>query len=197
MNFKSISLTAAAVISLTAAGMPALAQPYDDGYRGDDRAYQDDRYDDRYDSDRSDGYQDYYRNGRYDRRQYDRYDGRGQAAQCRDNRAAGTLLGAIAGGVIGAQTDHHGSNDGSVALGAVLGGMVGNSVARSSAACDQYGSYYGYNQTYPYRVSRGYHGRYADYGRRGCRLAIAESRYGRSEYVTVCPDRYGRYRVRY
>lgn len=229
MNFKSITLTAASVLAAASVTVPAFAQPYgnDDGYRGDDRSgsYSDDsayrnddrrgddrndgryndgrdngRYDDRYDANRNDGYRDYYRNGRYDRQQYDRYDGRG--GNCRDNRVAGTILGAIAGGVLGAQVDRHGSNDGSVAAGAVIGGLVGNNVARGSAACDQYGRYYGYQQTTPWRsdyaYGRGYRGSdRSDWGRRGCRLAVMSTGgYDRGQYVTVCPDRYGRYRVR-
>lgn len=218
MNFKSITLTAVAALSAVSIAAPAFAQPYgydsysnddrsayaDDRAYSDDRYADDDRYDDRrgqryndqYDSDRSDSYRDYYRNGRYDRRQYDRYDGR-ERGNCRDNRVAGTILGAIAGGVIGSNVDNRGSRNDGAAIGAVLGGLAGNGIASSSRACDQYGSYYSYNQTYPYRTSRGYRGRYSDYGNRGCRLAIAETRYGRGEYVTVCPDRYGRYRVRY
>ena len=225
MNFRKSVLTAAAALTAAAVAVPAFAQPYDDGYQSDDRAaYADDRgyddqtYDDQRDDDRSDrryddrseqraygGDYDYrYENGRYDRRSYDRYDRQGQAAQCRDNRVAGTILGAIAGGVIGAQVDRHGSNDGSVAAGAVLGGLAGNSMARGTAACDAYGSYYGYNQTYPWRADyaygRGYRrgGHYTDYGRQGCRMAVmTRGGYDRGQYVTVCPDRYGRYRVRY
>lgn len=223
MNFKPITLAVTAALLCGAAAVPAMAQPYDDrGYddgayaddaayadegryddrgsdrRGDDRAYDDrSRYNDQYDSDRRDNYRDYYRNGRYDRRTYDRYDGRGYHSSCRDNRAAGTVFGAIAGAVIGSNLDDSGNRNDGTAIGAVLGGLAGNSIARSSNACDAYGNYYSYNQTYEYRTPRSYRGRYRDYGNRGCRLAVAETRYGRAEYVTVCPDRYGRYRVRY
>lgn len=226
MKFKHAALALAAVLmaGTTLAAAPALAQPYDDddgyyqddgqyaddGYRDDgydrdgdydrddDRAYDDrSRYDDRYDANRSDGYQDYYRNGRYDRRSYDRYDGRGRHASCRDNRAMGTVLGGIAGAVIGSNVDDDGNRAEGTVLGAILGGVVGNQIGRSTAACDQYGQYYEYRDTYPFRAQRGYRGRYSDYGRRGCRLAVSYARSSRGEYVVVCPDRYGRYRVRY
>ncbi len=212
MNFRKITLTAVAALTAVSIAAPAFAQPYgDDNYRSDDRgSYSDDRgsddryddrgrgdrYDSRYDSDRNDSYQDYYRNGRYDRRQYDRYDGR-ERSNCRDNRVAGTILGAIGGAVVGSNVDNRGSRNDGAAIGAFLGGLAGNSIASNSRACDEYGHYYSYQQTYPYRTQRGYRGRYSDYGRRGCRLAVADDGYGRGQYVTVCPDRYGRYRVRY
>jgi len=219
MNFKPAALALAAALMASTAVTPTLAQPYsyedynqsyeDDGYyeddddrydsRADDRGRYEDgrRYDDRYDQDRNDGYNDYYRDGRYDRRAYDRYDGRGYNRSCRDNRAAGTILGGIAGAVIGSNIDDDGNRAEGTVLGAIVGGMVGNQVARNTAACDQYGYYYRYDQTYPFRTGRGYRGRYSDYGRRGCRLALAPAGGGRYQYVTVCPDRYGRYRVRY
>lgn len=186
MKFKHAAI--AAVTAAVAAGSvaaPAMAQPY--GY--DDRGY--DRYErdyDRYDRDYD----------RYDRRDYDRYDRSGYHASCRESRnnraVGGGIIGALAGAALGSNiADRDVRSEGAV-LGAVVGGLVGSQIGKSTA-CDADGYYYSYNQTYPYRVSSGYRGRYADYGRRGCRLAIAEGRYGRGEYVTVCPDRYGRYRV--
>ena len=204
MKFKhaAVAVSAALLAGATLAAAPAVAQPYDDGAYADtyydDRAYDSrSRYDSRYDYDRNDRYQDYYRDGRYDRRTYDRYDGRGYASSCRSNRAMGTVLGGIAGAVIGSNVDDDGNRAEGTVLGAILGGAVGNQVGRNTAACDQYGYYYDYRSTYPFRTARGYRGRYSDYGRRGCRLAVSYERSRRGEYVTVCPDRYGRYRVRY
>lgn len=211
MKFKSAALALATVAAVGVAAAPAMAQSYggyaepyagsDDRY--DDR-YSDDRYaDDRYGDDRYDDrrYDDRAYSGygqRYDRRTYDRYNRTGYHASCRDQRSdrgvAGGVIGALAGAALGSNiADRNVRSEGAV-LGAVVGGVLGSQIGRSSA-CDADGYYYSYNQTHPYRVSSGYRGRYRDYGNRGCRLAIAETRYGRSEYVTVCPDRYGRYRV--
>lgn len=64
---------------------------------------------------------------------------------CRDQRAAGTVLGAIAGGIIGNQFGHgHGKTAATVG-GVFLGGMAGNAIA-SDMPCDDRG--------YAFRVYR-------------------------------------------
>ncbi len=51
-------------------------------------------------------------------------------SECREqNRAAGTILGAIAGGIIGSQFGHGGGKAAATVGGVVLGGMAGNAIA--------------------------------------------------------------------
>ena len=149
------------------------------GYRWSDRGYRDD---------------DYYRG--YRDSPCERRD--------RGNRAAGTIIGAIAGAAIGSNLDDDGNRAEGTVLGAIVGGAIGNNVARSNARCDNVGYYYTYDQTYPYRERGGYRGYrsgrydYGYYNRRRCRLAIAPAYYrGRTDYryVRVCPDSRGRYRI--
>lgn len=93
-------------------------------YDNRDRDRYDDRSDDRdYDRDRGDrDYgpppppRSYYREGTYE-------------DNCRrGNNAAGTIFGAIAGGLIGGAASH--GNGGAVVGGAILGGLLGNAVSR-------------------------------------------------------------------
>ena len=71
----------------------------------------------------------YYEQGRYEQ-------------DChRGNAAAGTIFGALAGGLIGGAASH--GNGGAVVGGAVLGGLLGNTVSRD-IGCD--------DQPYAYRV---------------------------------------------
>jgi len=183
---------------------------YDDGAYADDRGYDDDRayderrgYDDRSYDDRYDrgGYERYDRYDDYRTRRWSRYDGRGYHPSCRQQRrdraGAGAVIGGIAGAVIGSNMADRNVRGEGAAIGAVAGALVGSQVGRATADCDAYGYYYSYEQTRPYRISSRWRGdrRYADYGRRGCRLALVERYHGRAEYVPVCPDRYGRYRI--
>lgn len=160
---------------------------YDNRYRG----YADNR--DRNDRYRNDDYYRGYRDSPCERRSS-------------GNRAAGTIIGAIAGAAIGSNLDDDGNRAEGTVLGAIVGGAIGNNVAGSSrsARCDNVGYYYTYEQTYPYRERGGYRGyrsgRYDTtyYNRRRCRLAVAPAYYsGRTDYryVRVCPDRRGRYRI--
>ena len=83
----------------------------------------------------------YYQQGRYEQ-------------DChRGNAAAGTIFGAIAGGLIGGAASH--GNGGAVAGGAILGGLLGNAVSQD-IDCD--------DQPYAYRVYAG--GLNGDLGRR-------------------------------
>jgi surface antigen len=54
---------------------------------------------------------------------------------CRNQRAAGTVLGAIAGGIIGNQFGHGGGKAAATVGGVFLGGMAGNAIA-SDMSCD-------------------------------------------------------------
>ncbi len=87
---------------------------YDDGYA---RRERNDRY-------RSDPYR---HETRYDRGTY--YYGK----DCSDNTAAGTVMGAIAGGLIGSGVSH--GNGGAVVGGVILGGLAGNAIS-SNLNCD-------------------------------------------------------------
>ena len=65
----------------------------------------------------------YYQQGRYEQ-------------DChRGNQAAGTIFGALAGGLIGSAASH--GNGGAVVGGAILGGLLGNTVSRDIDCDDQ------------------------------------------------------------
>ncbi len=156
MQIKRILMTAAAI--LTIGTLTAEAQPMPPG--NDPNGYYS-QYD-------HNGY--YDRDGRYRRmRQRDRdfnagppppppppayYEqGRYEDSCRRGNAAAGTIFGAIAGGLIGGAASH--GNGGAVVGGAILGGLLGNTVSRD-IDCDA--------QPYAFRIyAEGLNG---DLGRR-------------------------------
>lgn len=116
MKTIMLSLGAAATmlgaVALPAA--PASAQSYRDGYYGQ-------RYDGRYDRARYRDYRNdrgYAYRGRYNNNRYDR---------CKDGDG-GTVIGAIAGGLLGNQVVGRG---GDRLLGTVLGGAVGAVAGRA------------------------------------------------------------------
>ena len=164
----------AAATTVAALGISAAsAQPYGPPQGRDQNGYYSQRDPNNYYSqtDQS-GY--YDRNGHYQRMrgQYDPRDGRDNAGpgpganagvyyqqgayeqNChRGNTAAGTIFGALAGGLIGSAVSH--GNGGAVVGGAVLGGLLGNTVSKD-IDCD--------DQPYAFRVySDGLNG---DVGRR-------------------------------
>ena len=157
----------------------------------------------RRDYDRRYGYGSYERRyGAYDNRRDDNsgsYDRPGRAyadTGCRDRRSSngvgGGLIGGIAGAVIGSNVAARHNRTGGAIIGGVVGGLAGNAIGRSTVHCDGSGSYYSYNNTRAYD-QRYYRGRYQSdyYTSRQCRMAYD----GDNRYVTVCPDRSGRYRV--
>jgi hypothetical protein len=118
---------------------------------------------------------------------------------CNNNTAVvAGLLGAVAGGVLGSNVAHHDRTAGTV-LGALVGGGAGAAIghAHDAQKCDQRGVYYSYNDTVPYQVDQSVYrdDRYADWQRRGCRLAPAPVSDNDYRYVRVCPDADGRYRI--
>lgn len=120
--------------------------------------------------------------------------------RCNNNSAVTAgLIGAIAGGVLGSNVAGHGDKTGGTVLGALVGGGAGAAIghANDKYKCDQQGAYWSYNDTVPYRVDSDVYrdDRYADYSRRGCRLAPAPVSGSDYRYVRVCPDGSGRYRV--
>jgi surface antigen len=113
-------LLAATVVTLAA--FPAAAQPnsaeraYDRGYAQsqNDRGYNDRGYEERRGQRQMNN--GYYRQGAYEQ-------------DCRrGNAAAGTIFGALAGGLVGSAASN--GNGGAVVGGAVLGGLLGNTIAR-------------------------------------------------------------------
>jgi surface antigen len=76
----------------------------------------------------------YYREGEYE-------------SQChRGNAAAGTIFGAIAGGLIGGAVSH--GNGGAVVGGVVLGGLAGNALSRDIDCDDQRYAFARYNEAF-------------------------------------------------
>jgi surface antigen len=92
----------------------------------------------------------YYEQGRYEQ-------------NCRrGNNAAGTIFGALAGGLIGSAASH--GNGGAVVGGAILGGLLGNAVTRDIDCDDQPAAFRVYAEglngdvghRYEWRGARGY-----------------------------------------
>ena len=74
----------------------------------------------------------YYQEGRYE-------------SDChRGNAAAGTIFGAIAGGLIGGAASH--GNGGAIAGGVVVGGLLGNTLSRNIDCDDQRYAFASYNE---------------------------------------------------
>lgn len=155
-------LLAATAVALVFGAMPASAQsgpgpdPYGyysqydhDGYYDRDGHYI--RYGDRRDDDR--GYDNpppppAYREGYYE-------------DNCRrGNTAAGTIFGALAGGLIGSAASH--GNGGAVVGGAILGGMLGNTISRDMPCEDHPYAFRVYAQGLDGEIGRRYDWRHGD-----------------------------------
>ncbi|WP_255454626.1 glycine zipper 2TM domain-containing protein [Parasphingopyxis sp. CP4] len=145
MSLKSFTLTASAALA-GAMLIPTAAQA-GDGYDRD--GYYESRYDDRYDRRdrrrdyrrdyrRGDYYEgrgyrrgDYYSNG-YDRRRY--RDRRYYRGRCRDNGTGGTVIGGIAGALLGreiARDRGRYGRRGDGTAGAIIGGVAGALAGRA------------------------------------------------------------------
>jgi len=109
----------------------------------------------------------------------------------RDGKIAGGVVGAVAGALIGNEIEDH---EGAV-IGGIAGAAIGSNIGGKAAACDDRGAYWSEGDTLAYSSYSGYRGRYDDewYSNRRCRWA----RDWRGDYVRVCPDSSGRYRVAY
>lgn len=123
--FKKITLTVlAAATAMTA--VPAAADARPRGYYND--GYYSQNYGDRY---RRGDYYRGYDNRAYSRRGYygrDRYYGR----RCRDKGTTGTIVGAIAGGLLGKEIAEGGRyRRGDGTTGAIIGGAVGALAGRA------------------------------------------------------------------
>ena len=113
--FKNVTLAAAALAMGAGALVPAAADAQ--RYYGDRYG----RYEQRYDQ--------HYRGDRY-------YDGRGarnwrNRGDARCDNLGGTVIGAIAGGLLGRTVDRHGDRTVGTVGGALLGGLAGREIARS------------------------------------------------------------------
>jgi uncharacterized protein YcfJ len=122
----ALVLAATAVTGFTAT--PAMAGGrYDDGYS----RYE--RYDDRYD--RGDRYD------RYDRREYrrgDRYyqNNRNNYQRC-DRGTGGTIIGAVAGGLLGNEVARRGNKTEGSIIGAAVGALAGRAIDKSDSNCNR------------------------------------------------------------
>jgi surface antigen len=108
---------------------------YDDGMAHRER---DDHY-------RSDAYR---HEARYDRGAY--YYG----SDCSDNNATGTLLGAVAGGLIGGAASH--GNGGAVVGGVILGGIAGNAISSDMNCGDRRQAMMSYSQGFEGQIGHRY-----------------------------------------
>ncbi len=112
--FKHLSLAAAAALTVSAGALvPATAEAQ---YRGYDRGYS--QYDRGYDD-------------RYERRQYRERRGYNRRGRCRSGDT-GTILGAVAGGLLGRTIDTRGDRLLGTVLGAGGGALAGRAIERSS-----------------------------------------------------------------
>ncbi len=110
----------------------------------------------------------YYQEGRYE-------------SDChRGNAAAGTIFGAIAGGLIGSAASH--GNGGAIAGGVVVGGLLGNTLSRNIDCDDQRYAYASYNEGLNGDLNREY--RWNHGGRYGTFEATREYR----ENGRICRD---------
>lgn len=119
----ALVLAATAVTGLTAT--PAMAGGrYDDGYS---------RYD------RGDRYGEY---DRYDRREYrrgDRYyqNSRNDYQRCRNSGTGGTIIGAVAGGLLGNEVARRGNRTEGSIIGAAVGALAGRAIDKSDSNCNR------------------------------------------------------------
>jgi surface antigen len=86
-------------------------------------------------------------------------------SDCSNNNAAGTLLGAIAGGVIGGSVSH--GNGGAVLGGVILGGLAGNSISSNMNCDDRRYAMTSYREGFDGRIGRSHEWRNKDGGNYG------------------------------
>ncbi|HWJ71172.1 MAG TPA: glycine zipper 2TM domain-containing protein [Sphingobium sp.] len=121
---KFMSLAAVATMAVTSLGVAAPAAARDHGY---------DRYNGRYER----GYQDYRRGDYYrDTRGYNyRNDYRGNY-RCRNDGAAGTIIGAIAGGLVGHEVaGRRGDKTAGTIIGGAVGAVAGRAIDKGDSRC--------------------------------------------------------------
>lgn len=116
-NIGALVLAATAVTGFTAT--PAMAdRGYNDGYYS-----QGDRYD------------------RYDRREYrrgDRYRNNNYRSNRCDKGTGGTIIGAVAGGLLGNEVARRGNKTEGSIIGAAVGALAGRAIDKSDSNCRRY-----------------------------------------------------------
>ena len=124
MNMKksigALVLAATAITGFTAT--PAVARDrYDNGYRySNDRDYRE------------------YRNDRRDYRRGDRnYRNNYRSNSC-DKGTGGTIIGAVAGGLLGNEVARRGSKTEGSIIGAAVGALAGRAIDKSDSNCRRY-----------------------------------------------------------
>lgn len=103
----------------------------------------------------------------------------------RNDGAAGTVIGGIAGALIGSNlASHHGGRAGGAALGGIAGALLGNTISRSSAQSCGYSSQAYYGDTSPGYYDNGYRTSYVQRGDydRGYDNRYGSNTYGYSRY---------------
>ncbi len=120
MKFKksigALVLAATAITGFSAT--PAMARNYDDGYYGDDdRGYRYDRREYRRDRDYRRGDR-YYRNNN----------------RC-DKGTGGTVIGAVAGGLLGNEVARRGNKTEGAIIGAAVGALAGRAIDKADSNC--------------------------------------------------------------
>jgi surface antigen len=88
------------------------------------------------------------------------------------NKTAGTVLGAIAGGIIGNQFGHGGGKAAATVGGVILGGALGNKIGSDIDCQDRPYAFRAYNDSFSGPIGRRYDWR----GRRGARGYITTTR---------------------
>ena len=103
-----------------------------------------------------------------------------RADDCDSNRAGGTILGAVAGGLLGGAVSH--GNGGAVVGGALLGGLAGNALSRDMDCGDRPYAARSYHDSFYGPVGQRYEWRHD--GDRGYVIANREYRRGHR----ICRD---------
>ena len=117
---KSITAALTGLAIATVAVSPAAAQRYD-GYRGHPYGYQQDGYRPYEGYRQGDGYREYHRDPSYHRN---------YRSECRDGDG-GTIIGAIAGGLLGRGIAGRGDHVLGTVVGAGAGALAGRAIDRS------------------------------------------------------------------
>lgn len=127
-SIGALVLAATAITGFTVT--PAMARDrYDDGYRYSNYDHDDYREDHR-------DYREDRREARYDRRDYRRdrnYNNNGYQ-RC-DKGTGGTIIGAVAGGLLGNQVARRGNRTEGSIIGAAVGALAGRAIDKSGNNC--------------------------------------------------------------
>ena len=128
-NIGALVLAATAITGFSAT--PATARDrYDDNHGYSDRDYRYDRENARYERD--------YRESRYEDREYRRAerDYRNNSNRC-GKGTGGTIIGAVAGGLLGNQVARRGNRTEGSIIGAAVGALAGRAIDKSGSNCNR------------------------------------------------------------